>query len=354
MPRRFLPFLAFLAVLGLAIGACSSSGETSDVLPADEAAVVNGEPISNDDFDEVASAVEATAEEDATEDDLLALRRQALSRMVETEIIAQFAEESGVTLDDAAVDTIVEEGGEELATAAEAEGLSPELYARVFVAPDYLLSEVTRAVAADIEVTDEQLEERLASGVEGVTATLSHILVETEEEAEAALARIEEGEDFAAVAADVSIDGSAQQGGSLGQDVPLSNFVPEFAEAAAEAPLGEPVGPVQSEFGFHLILVDDRTEPDLDTMEDDLRVQIALESEEGQEAMAPLVEAFQTVFTDAEVEISSRYGVWDAANRSVVEEGSVGEGTDAPLAPSGTAPPATGGSPAPEPTPSSS
>jgi len=334
--RPSLP-LAALAAIALAAGGCSGLG-SSDILPADEAATVNGEAIANDFFEEISTAAASTLPDEATDEERIALQRQTLGRMIETEIISQFAEDNGATLDDAAIDTIVEDGGEELVTAADTTGLSPEQYAEVFVAPDYLLNEVTKAVAADIEVTDEQLQERLDSGVEGVTATLSHILVESEDEATAALERINGGEDFAAVAADVSIDGSKEQGGSLGQDVPLSGFVPEFAQAAAEAPIGEPVGPVQSEFGFHLILVEDRTEPDLAAMEEDLRVQIALESEEGQAAMAPLVESFTTLFEDAEVEVSSRYGVWDAANRTVVDPEALVEETGSG-APTGGTPP---------------
>ncbi len=335
--RPMLPLVA-LATIALAVGACSGVG-SSDILPADEAATVNGEAIANDFFEEISSSAATTLPEEATDEERIALQRQTLGRMIETEIIAQFAEDNGATLDDEAIDTIVEEGGEELVTAAESTGLSPEQYAEVFVAPDYLLNEVTKEVAADIEVSDEQVQERLASGVEGVTATLSHILVESEDEANAALERINGGEAFAEVAADVSIDGSSAEGGSLGQDVPLSGFVPEFAQAAAEAPIGEPVGPVQSEFGFHLILVEDRTEPETAGMEEDLRVQIALESEEGQAAMAPLVESFTTLFDDAEVEVSSRYGVWDAANRTVVDPEELVEETGSGAPTGGTAPP---------------
>ena len=87
----------------------------------------------------------------------------------------------------------------------------------------------------------------------------SHILVETEAEADAILDRLEGGADFAELAASESIDtGSGANGGALPCDL-TSNFeaayVPEFVEAALAAEIGEPVGPVQSEFGYHIIVL---------------------------------------------------------------------------------------------------
>lgn len=71
-------------------------------------------------------------------------------------------------------------------------------------------------------------------------------------------ARIEGGEDFAAVAREASEDeGSAAQGGDLGY-FGRGQMVPAFETAAFGAEVGKLVGPVQSDFGFHLIEVLDR------------------------------------------------------------------------------------------------
>lgn len=88
-----------------------------------------------------------------------------------------------------------------------------------------------------------------------------HILVEEEAVAEALKARIEAGEDFAALAAEAGTDGTAQRGGDLGFFGP-EQMVPGFADAAFAAPLGEVVGPVETQFGWHLIEVtEERTQP---------------------------------------------------------------------------------------------
>lgn len=82
-----------------------------------------------------------------------------------------------------------------------------------------------------------------------------HILVSTQEEAEDLIDAIEAGESFAALARAVSTDtGSGQQGGELGW-APASNFVGPFAEAVREAEIGQIVGPIETEFGWHIVQV---------------------------------------------------------------------------------------------------
>jgi parvulin-like peptidyl-prolyl isomerase len=84
---------------------------------------------------------------------------------------------------------------------------------------------------------------------------VSHVLVTTEAEARAVLASLEGGESFGDAARAQSTDtGSAESGGFLGCLQP-GQFVPEFESAAENATAGDPVGPVQTEFGYHVLLV---------------------------------------------------------------------------------------------------
>jgi len=81
----------------------------------------------------------------------------------------------------------------------------------------------------------------------------AHILVETEEEANAALERINGGEAFADVAVELSSDGSAENGGDLDW-FGKGQMVPVFEEAAfALTEVGQLSAPVQSQFGWHVI-----------------------------------------------------------------------------------------------------
>jgi peptidyl-prolyl cis-trans isomerase C len=85
-----------------------------------------------------------------------------------------------------------------------------------------------------------------------------HVLVESEEDAKAALARLKAGEDFTKVAAELSKDpGSKAEGGDLGF-FSKDRMVAPFAEAAFKLKKGELSEPVKSQFGWHVIRVDDR------------------------------------------------------------------------------------------------
>ncbi|MGI8517685.1 MAG: peptidylprolyl isomerase [Acidimicrobiia bacterium] len=149
--------------------------------------------------------------------------------------------------------------------------------------------------------TDAEAEELLgAERIARTTACVSHLLVVTEEEATAALDRIDGGEDFATVAAEVGTDATAANGGELGCES-LGAYVPEFAEASLSAPIGEVVGPVETEFGFHLILVTSREEPALA----DIKTEIDLQRVNG-EIFTWIVETR----TAAEGTVESEFGTW--------------------------------------------
>ena len=81
-----------------------------------------------------------------------------------------------------------------------------------------------------------------------VSVCARHILVATVEEADAVKVRLEAGEDFGAVANEVSLDTGAP-GGQLPCPVPAADYVPEFSTAVVVRPLGEISTPVSTEFG---------------------------------------------------------------------------------------------------------
>lgn len=118
--------------------------------------------------------------------------------------------------------------------------------------------EVTAVLADDAEYLADVFENRQEMLVD---VCVRHILTATPEEAMAAKARIEAGEDFAAVADEISLD-TFSPGGQLPCPAPAGGYVPEFSTTAAFAPIGELTDPVPSEFGWHIMIVDERTGPE--------------------------------------------------------------------------------------------
>jgi peptidyl-prolyl cis-trans isomerase C len=99
-----------------------------------------------------------------------------------------------------------------------------------------------------------------------------HILVETEDEAKAVLAELKKGADFAELAKAKSKDPGSADGGDLGYFT-KDQMVPEFSEVAFKLDKGALSDPVKSQFGWHIIKVEDKRErqpPEFDKVKDQL------------------------------------------------------------------------------------
>eukprot|EP00548_Thalassiothrix_antarctica_P001676 CAMPEP_0194135652 /NCGR_PEP_ID=MMETSP0152-20130528/5755_1 /TAXON_ID=1049557 /ORGANISM="Thalassiothrix antarctica, Strain L6-D1" /LENGTH=162 /DNA_ID=CAMNT_0038831991 /DNA_START=108 /DNA_END=596 /DNA_ORIENTATION=- len=94
-----------------------------------------------------------------------------------------------------------------------------------------------------------------------VSATARHILVKSENKAKDIKKQLQTGSsEFASLAQEYSTCPSGKKGGSLGSFSP-GTMVPAFDKAifSPDAKVGEIIGPIETEFGYHLILVDKRT-----------------------------------------------------------------------------------------------
>jgi len=180
-----------------------------------------------------------------------------------------------------------------------------EQYLQEVAQQSLVFAAVVEAMAADLEPpTQEQIDTQMARSVTEVCA--AHILVGTEEEADEVAARLADGEEFAALAAELSLDGSGAQGGELGCQ-PASGYVPEFAAAAMIAELGVATDPVQTEFGFHILLISQRTEaPPEEWPTEDQIMEFLL----NQVAGPASGEWFTEKAAAAEVEVNEKYGTW--------------------------------------------
>lgn len=142
----------------------------------------------------------------------------------------------------------------------------PAVVAEIKAATDGILGQHWLEQQVDAQLTEEKVQEAYqASLATNATEEVQarHILVPTEEEANDIIAQLKEGADFAQLAEERSTDPSAKgQGGELGW-FSRAQMVPEFADAAFAMEKGTfSETPVQTQFGWHVILLEDkRTQP---------------------------------------------------------------------------------------------
>ena len=108
-----------------------------------------------------------------------------------------------------------------------------------------------------------------------------HILVETEDEAKALIAELKKGADFAELAKSKSKDPGSADGGDLGYFT-KDQMVPEFSEVAFKLDKGALSDPVKSQFGWHVIKVEDKREktpPEFDKVKDQLETYVVRRSQ---------------------------------------------------------------------------
>jgi peptidyl-prolyl cis-trans isomerase C len=104
-----------------------------------------------------------------------------------------------------------------------------------------------------------------------------HILVATEDDAKTIFEQLKKGADFAALAKEKSKDPSSSEGGDLGYFT-RDRMVPEFAEAAFRLQIGQISDPVKTEFGWHIIKLEDKRNrpiPEFDKVKDQLENMVA-------------------------------------------------------------------------------
>ena len=101
---------------------------------------------------------------------------------------------------------------------------------------------------------------------------VSHILVQTEEEAKKIKQKLDKGEDFAKLAKENSLDGNKEDGGSLGY-FSEGQMVPAFEQATAALKIGQISEPVKTDFGYHIIKLEDKRKATMDSF-DKLRSRI--------------------------------------------------------------------------------
>ena len=158
----------------------------------------------------------------------------------------------------------------------------PDVQTRLKRYEDRLVQEAYLNRAIKQSETDDSLKTRYQKLLKEKPAQeevhARHILVASEEEAKSVIAQLDKGADFTALAKKYSTDPSAQDGGDLGY-FGHDDMVKEFADAAFALPVGQYTKtPVKTEFGWHVIKVEDKRQgkpPSFEEAQDQLRQDLA-------------------------------------------------------------------------------
>ncbi|HLS80605.1 MAG TPA: peptidylprolyl isomerase [Steroidobacter sp.] len=235
----------------LTLTACGKTGAPDAAERADAVATVNGEAVTRSEFDLYLDNISQQSGRDVPEEQKSLL----LDQYISMRLAAEQAEKNGVTKDPAVADQIA--------------------LARMNV----ILDAGLQKYLAEHPVSDEELKPEYDAQVAAMPREYHarHILVDDKATADAVNKQLREGADFAELAKQKSKDSSKESGGDLGWFT-LDSMVKPFADAVAALEPGQTTAePVQSQFGWHLIRLEESrmsTPAAFDEVKDRIRVHL--------------------------------------------------------------------------------
>lgn len=254
----------------LALGLGPAAGVHGQTASGGVVARVNGEAITSADMSMFYESLPAEFRQASMD----ALYGQLLEGLIDRKLLALAAREAGL-LDD---ETVKE---------------------RLAYVEDGVLQEVYLGQVIDAEVNDQRLraayEALIASQAGNQEVHARHILLDSEDDAKAVIAALEAGADFAETARRRSTGPSAPNGGDLGYFT-KEQMVPAFADAAFGLDAGAiTTQPVETQFGWHVIKLEDRramAPPSFEALQVELR---------NQETQAAIIELMRKLYASSSI-----------------------------------------------------
>ncbi len=250
-------------------------------------AVVDGENITKAEFDKIFEIFKTQVElnQDSSIWDkeyegkkyIDLAKEQVLDQMIGDRVQLRKANELGIAVSDEEVNAEVDKWKKlfnsdekyiEFLTTLKME----EAYFKDNLKKDLMINKMKEKLTQSVEITDTELADYYNSHMNlFYKVKASHILLDTEEEAKKILERVKAGEDFNALAKEFSTDPSAKENsGSLGY-FRHGEMVEPFEQAAFALKPGEVSDLVKSDYGYHIIKVEDKTIDKFEDVKDELK-----------------------------------------------------------------------------------
>lgn len=254
--KRETRWLATLALLmaGLALAACTAPALGGKAGSNKNAAIVNGKPVPMSAFDKQMDYAKESMTQQGLDpksaqgqETLNQVSEDILNQLIDYELLRQAAEKEGISvtqedIDSRAQEIIAQIGGEQAyKDFLKQDKLSETEFKNELVRDQILFDRLLEKITANLPATAEQVHVR-------------HIVLNTEQEAQAVKERLAKGEDFAAVAKALSIDTeSKENGGDLGF-FPRGATEPRFEDVVFALPAHQ-INIVTTDFGYHVVEV---------------------------------------------------------------------------------------------------
>ena len=272
--------IALISAFVIGAAGCNMIEKTPEAIAKSTVAKVNDEVITRGELDNSPSMMQLKAQyesqygADYTKNtdamgQFNTQKKNILDQMVTERLILQKAKELNIGQDDKAISAEVDakiadvkknyKTDDEFKTALKSSGFD-ETSLKTYFKEQLVIQKVIDNVTKDVTVKDSDIQAYYTANQNKYTEkpdriNTAHILVKTKEEADKVKARIAAGEDFAALAKELSLDTATKdKGGELGfVNYVDSGLEENFINAAIKLKVGEVSDPVQTSYGFHII-----------------------------------------------------------------------------------------------------
>lgn len=214
------------------------------------------------------------------------LKDMTLQNLIQQEIINEDAAKEGIKVSDEEVEAQLKKdieasgGQQEFENSLKKQGLNIDFY-KTYLKNKMIAAQYYQKVLEKISPKDDEVKKYYEDHKKDFfNAKASHILVDSEKEAKEIKKELDNGADFSKLAKEKSKDPSAKEnGGNLGE-FNESTMVEEFTKAVQDMAPGEISKPVKSQFGYHIIKLDEKSPRGFDEVKNEIKSKLLMEEEQ--------------------------------------------------------------------------